>query len=138
VLSWAFKIARNLCLDLGAQGWRERPAGGDERADGAAGADPIAEVIDAERIAPAREMLRHLVRAFRALPERQQLALELVRVEGFSMATAAENLGVTIPSLKTSVSRAAAALRQALLQEGEARQVRGPSAVKKEQLRGII
>jgi RNA polymerase sigma-70 factor (ECF subfamily) len=138
VLSWAFKIARNLCLDLGAQGWRERPAGGDERADGEAGADPLAEVIDAERIATAREMLRHLVRAFRALPERQQLALELVRVEGFTMATAAENLGVTIPSLKTSVSRAAAALRQALLEEGEARQVRGPSAVKKEPLRGII
>lgn len=142
MLSWAFKIARNLCLDLGAQGWRERPAGGDERADGEAGADPlaeaVAEVIDAERIATAREMLRHLVRAFRALPERQQLALELVRVEGFTMATAAENLGVTIPSLKTSVSRAAAALRQALLEEGEARQVRGPSAVKKEPLRGII
>jgi len=54
------------------------------------------------------------------------------------MATAAENLGVTIPSLKTSVSRAAAALRQALLQEGEAPQVREPSAVKKEPLRGII
>src|SRR3954467_10070386 len=36
VLSWAFKIARNLCLDMGAQGWRERPA------DGAAGAHPIA------------------------------------------------------------------------------------------------
>src|SRR3954468_2067148 len=30
VLSWAFKIARNLCLDLGAQGWRERPADGNE------------------------------------------------------------------------------------------------------------
>ena len=26
VLSWAFKIARNLCLDFGVQGWRERPA----------------------------------------------------------------------------------------------------------------
>src|SRR3954465_4340950 len=53
VLSWAFKIARNLCLDLGAQGWRERPASGQEGQDGA-GADPIAEavaeVVDAERI----------------------------------------------------------------------------------------
>ena len=141
MLSWAFKIARNLCLDLGAQGWRERPADGDERMDGGAGADPIAEavaeVIDAERIATAREMLRQVVRAFRALPERQQLALELVRVEGFSLATAAENLGVTISSLKTSVSRGAAALREALREEGEARQARGLSAVEKEQLRGI-
>src|SRR6185437_3338258 len=88
VLSWAFKIARNLCLDLSAQGWRERPADGDQRMDGEA-ADPIAEavgeLIDAERIASAREMLRHVVRAFRALPERQQLALELLRVEGFSL-----------------------------------------------------
>jgi DNA-directed RNA polymerase specialized sigma24 family protein len=116
-------------------------AGVDERADGEAGADPIAdpiaEVADPERIVTAREMLRHRVRAFRALPERQQLALELVRVEGFSLATAAENRGVTIPSLKTSVSRGAAALRQALLEEGKARQVREPSAVKKEPLRGI-
>src|SRR5689334_8931021 len=45
VLSWAFKIARNLCLDLGAQGWRERPAGGGSGTEGDAGADPIAEAV---------------------------------------------------------------------------------------------
>ena len=107
VVSWAFKIARNLCIDLGAQGWRERPA------DGGDGADPlaeaVAEVVDAERVATARETLGRLVRAFRALPERQQLALELVRIEGFSMAAAAENLGVTLPAYKMSVFRGAAA-----------------------------
>src|SRR3954452_10939295 len=74
VLSWAFKIARNLCLDLGAQGWRERPAEGKE---GEGGADPtaqaVAEVVVAERVAMAREALADLVRAVRALPERQQL-----------------------------------------------------------------
>src|SRR5690349_18413864 len=39
VLSWAFKIARNLCLDLGAEGWRERAAGGGAKAgnDGGGG-----------------------------------------------------------------------------------------------------
>ena len=141
VLSWAFKIARNLCLDLGAQGWRERPAGGQHGEDGDAGADPIAEavaeVVDAERIATARETLGRLVRAFRALPEPQQLALELVRVEGFSMAVAAENLGVTLPSLRMSVFRGAAALRDAVLEDAEPRGRRGPSAVEKEQLRGI-
>src|ERR1044071_3425660 len=42
VLSWAFKIARNLCLDLGAQGWRERPADGHAGEDGA---DPIAQAV---------------------------------------------------------------------------------------------
>src|SRR3954462_6129818 len=108
VLSWAFKIARNLCLDFGVRGWRERPTDGK---DGEGGADPIAqavaELVDAERIATARETLARLVRAFRALPEPQQLALELVRVEGFPMATAAENLGVTLPSLKMSVFRGA-------------------------------
>ena len=141
VLSWAFKIARNLCLDLGAQGWRERPAGGGNGEDGEAGADPIAqavaEVVDAERIATARETLGRLVRAFRALPEPQQLALELVRVEGFSMAVAAENLGVTLPSLKMSVFRGAAALRDAVLEAAQPRGVRGPSDAEKEQLRGI-
>jgi RNA polymerase sigma-70 factor (ECF subfamily) len=140
VLSWAFKIARNLCLDLGAQGWRERPADGQQGKDGRDGeasGDPIAkavaEVVDAERIATARETLGRLVRAFRALPEPQQLALELVRVEGFSMAVAAENLGVTLPSLKMSVFRGAAALRGAVLEDDEARE---PSAIAKERLRG--
>ena len=94
-------------------------------------------MVDAERIATAREMLRHVVRAFRALPERQQLALELVRVEGFSMAAAAENLGVTLPSLKMSVFRGAASLRKAVLEDAEPRGVRGPSAVQEEHLRGI-
>jgi len=135
VLSWAFKIARNLCIDLGAQGWRERPA------DGGDGADPlaeaVAEVVDAERVATARETLGRLVRAFRALPERQQLALELVRIEGFSMAAAAENIGVTLPSLKMSVFRGAAALRDAVLEAAETRGARGPSDIEKEQLRGI-
>jgi RNA polymerase sigma-70 factor (ECF subfamily) len=137
VLSWAFKIARNLCIDLGAQGWRERPAAG----AGGDGADPlaeaVAEVVDAERVATARETLARVVRAFRRLPERQQLALELVRVEGFSMAAAAENLGVTVPSLKMSVFRGAAALREAV----DAAEPRGvseePSVVEKEQLRGV-
>jgi len=141
VLSWAFKIARNLCLDLGAQGWRERLAGGQHGDDEDAHADPIAgavaEVVDAERIATARETLGRLVRAFRALPEPQQLALELVRVEGFSMAVAAENLGVTLPSLKMSVFRGAAALRDAVLEAAQPRGVRGPSDAEKEQLRGI-
>src|SRR3954471_17760535 len=77
VLSWAFTIARNLCLDLGAKGWREHGV------DGTA-ADPlaqaVAEVVSAERVAIARETLARLVEAFRCLPRAQQLALELVRV----------------------------------------------------------
>jgi RNA polymerase sigma-70 factor, ECF subfamily len=145
VLSWAFKIARNLCLDFGAQGWRERPADGNEGEAGEAGSDPIAqavaEVVDAERIATARETLGRLVRAFRALPERQQLALELVRVEGFPMASAAENLGVTVPSLKMSVFRGAEALRNAVREDAAPRGVRGlagqlPTAGRRH-LRGI-
>jgi len=146
VLSWAFKIARNLCLDFGAQGWREQPAGdGDGGEAGEAAADPIAravaEVADAERIATARETLGRVVRAFRALPERQQLALELVRIEGFPMASAAENLGVTLPSVKMSVFRGAEALRNAVLEHPGRRGARGPStqltALERKHLRGI-
>src|SRR6478609_1430017 len=59
VLSWAFKIARNLCLDFGAQGWREHGV------DGGNGADPlaeaVAEVVSADRVAMARETLARLV-----------------------------------------------------------------------------
>jgi RNA polymerase sigma-70 factor (ECF subfamily) len=118
VLSWAFKIARNLCLDLGAQGWREQLA-----ADRSDGTDPVAEavaeVVSAERIAVARETLARLVVAFRRLPPSQQLALELVRVEGFTMAAAAENLGVTLPSLRMSVFRGGAALRASIVADEE-------------------
>jgi RNA polymerase sigma-70 factor (ECF subfamily) len=121
VLSWAFKIARNLCLDLGAHGGRERAADRDSGRDGGIDplADAIAEVVDAERVAMARETLARLVRCFRRLPASQQLALELVRVEGFSMAAAAENLGVTLASLKMSVFRGGAALRAAMLDDAK-------------------
>jgi RNA polymerase sigma-70 factor (ECF subfamily) len=139
VLSWAFKIARNLCLDLGAQGWRERPAGGaarDER-NGDPLLEAVAEVADAERVATARETLARVVSAFRRLPERQQLALELVRVEGFSMAAAAENLGVTVASVKMSVFRGAAALREAAREGARARAGEPPPAARKEELRGL-
>jgi RNA polymerase sigma-70 factor (ECF subfamily) len=150
VLSWAFTIARNLCLDFGVQGWRERPTDGKDGKDGEPGADPIAEavaeLVDAERIATARETLARLVRAFRALPERQQLALELVRVEGFSMAAAAENLGVTLASIKMSVFRGAEALRDAVREDTAPGGARAPStarpaqpaAIGRERLRGII
>jgi RNA polymerase sigma-70 factor, ECF subfamily len=133
VLSWAFVIARNLCTDLGAQGWREHGVG--RGVDGGGPdllAEAVAEVVDAERIATARETLARVVRAFHRLPERQQLALELVRVEGFSMATAAENLGVTLPSLKMSVFRGAAALRGAVLDDVEPRRAEDPSLVQVE------
>jgi RNA polymerase sigma-70 factor (ECF subfamily) len=138
VLSWAFKIARNLCLDLGAQGWRERA--GVNREDAV---DPVtaavAEVVDAERVVMARETLTRLVEVFRGLPRRQQLALELVRVEGFSMAAAAENLGTTIASVKMAVFRGGVALRQAFLDEAAAARAASgsPSAMEKEQLRGV-
>jgi RNA polymerase sigma-70 factor (ECF subfamily) len=112
VLSWALKIALNLCLDFGTQGWREHLVDHDGAADPLAQA--IANVVDAESVAGARETLARLVVAFRRLPPSQQLALELVRVEGFTMAAAAENLGVTLASLKMSVFRGGAALRAAM------------------------
>jgi RNA polymerase sigma-70 factor (ECF subfamily) len=113
VLSWAFKIARNLCLDLGARGWREH---GVDRDDGPNPlADAVAEVVDAERVVMARETMARLLHAFHRLPAKQQLALELVRVEGFSMAAAAENLGITLPSVKMAVFRGGATLRDVLL-----------------------
>jgi RNA polymerase sigma-70 factor (ECF subfamily) len=117
VLSWAFKIAYNLCVDAGARGWREHGVDPDD------GRDPLAEAVagvaDAERVAMARETLARLARAFRRLPASQQLALELVRVEGFSIADAAENLGVTVASVKMSVFRGGAALRDAMLDDAK-------------------
>jgi RNA polymerase sigma-70 factor (ECF subfamily) len=137
VLSWAFKIARNLCVDFGTQGWRERVVERDGENDPLTGA--VAEVVDAERVAMARESVARLVRAFRRLPVSQQLALELVRVEGFSVAAAAENLGVTPPSLKMSLFRGVAALRAALgIDRVSGRRPVGPlSSLDKEPLHGV-
>jgi RNA polymerase sigma-70 factor (ECF subfamily) len=137
VLSWAFKIARNLCLDLGAQGWREHLVERDDASDPLAQA--VAEIVDPERAAIARETAGRLVRAFRSLPVHQQLALELVRVEGFTMPAAAENLGVTLASVKMSVFRGAAALRAALGRDADpGRRPRTTlSAFDKEQLHGV-
>src|SRR5262245_50167418 len=137
VLSWAFTIARNLCLDLGAQGWREHVAENDDET--APLAQAVAEIVDPERAAMARERVAQMVSAFGRLPVNQQLALELVRVEGFTMAAAAENLGVTLASIKMSVFRGAAALR-AMVRGDAAIQPR-PSAtfsqLSKEQLHGV-
>ncbi|HEY7371854.1 MAG TPA: RNA polymerase sigma factor [Polyangia bacterium] len=138
VLSWAFTIARNLCLDLDARGWREHVAERGDEDDPLVAA--VAEVVDAERVAMARETIARVARAFRRLPTHQQLALELVRVEGFSMAAAAENIGVTVPSLKMSLFRGGVALRAALGLEDEKslRRRLGPLAsFDKEPLHGI-
>ena len=70
VLSWAFKIARNLCLDFGAKGWREQTVDGREGRDPLAVA--VAEIADAERVAMARETLARLGQAIRRLPPKQQ------------------------------------------------------------------
>src|SRR5580765_9087945 len=43
VLSWAFKIARNLCLDFGVQGWREHVSERDDENDPLLAA--VAEVV---------------------------------------------------------------------------------------------
>jgi RNA polymerase sigma-70 factor (ECF subfamily) len=112
VLSWAFAIARNLCLDFGTQGWREHVVDSEDAPDPLMAA--VAGVADAERVAIARETITRIVRAFRRLPAAQQLALELARVEGFSMAAAAGNLGITVASLKMSLFRGGVALRAAL------------------------
>lgn len=136
VLSWAFKIARNLCLDLGAKGWREQVVDGDDAADPLARA--VAEIADPERSAIARERMDRLVELFRRLPLNQQFALELVRIEGFTMGAAAENLGVTVASVKMSVFRGAAALRTALLGDAQQHRPRATlSHLDKEQLHGV-
>lgn len=137
VLSWAFKIARNLCLDFGAKGWREHTVDGGEGHDPLAVA--VAELADAERVAMARETLARLGQAIRRLPSKQQLALELVRVEGFSMGAAAEHMGITLAGLKTLVFRGGAALRQNLLEGGSsAERTREPfSSLAEEQPHGV-
>lgn len=117
VLPWAFAIARRLLIDWARKMQRSRKvmvASRDdevpEQADGAA---------DIEGIATARETERWLTRELSQLPENQRVAFELLRIDGMSLAEAAEALGITVTALKLRAHRAYKALGMAQTQGGE-------------------
>ncbi|HQR30830.1 MAG TPA: RNA polymerase sigma factor [Anaeromyxobacteraceae bacterium] len=107
VLPWAYAIVRRLLIDghrRAARDARLAAETGPGSPDGAAAPD---EALDLRR----REA--QLERDLHALPERQREAFCLVKLEGLSVADAAQVLGTTPGNVKIRTHRAVEALRLA-------------------------
>jgi RNA polymerase sigma-70 factor (ECF subfamily) len=111
VLPWAFAIARRLLIDQHRRGMREVLAPTDD--DGAA-ALLVALDAPADDIASAKQIATRLEVELRKLPENQRVAFELIKIEGLSVAEAADVVGSTVAAVKLRAHRAYDALREAL------------------------
>ena len=109
VLTWAYAIARRLLIDASRrQGHEELRDDGafdvEERSTGLAADDAMAQK---EQELEARRDLEHLPAALRE-------SFQLVKLEGLSVAQAAEVLGITPGMVKIRTHRARVALKRAL------------------------
>jgi len=121
VFPWAFSIARRFLID--SIRWERR-----EAARTRAVATTIASIgTMSDDIVHSRRAVRALVHKLDLLPDAQRIAFELVKTEGLSLREAAEALGTTVVAVKLRTHRAYVALRDAIGDEGDARDSR-PSA----------
>jgi RNA polymerase sigma-70 factor (ECF subfamily) len=98
---WLFAIARNVAADHGRR--RQRRARYEILTDTAP--EPVVE--------PERDLGLQLNMALRALPNRQREALQLLKLQGLSVAEAAARAGTTPGALKVRAHRAYVALKAA-------------------------
>jgi RNA polymerase sigma-70 factor (ECF subfamily) len=104
---WLYQIARNVARNrIAGRARRKTEPLPDEGLAGGAD-DPEAEL---ER----SEIRRRVDAAVAGLPERQRAVFRLLDVEGFSAAEAAEMLGLTSGTVRSHLSHARSALREAL------------------------
>ncbi|MET8305872.1 sigma-70 family RNA polymerase sigma factor [Micromonospora sp. NPDC005173] len=110
-LAWLFGVARNVIAAEHRRVTRHLRASGRAAGRRLLDADDIARIeerIDAEWLA------RRTYQALRGLPERTRALLELVAVDGLSMADAAAALGMSPVAARVRVHRARRAVRLAL------------------------
>lgn len=108
---WLAGVARNVVADHFRRHAREARA--NSRLFGRAlldehSADHIAERIDGERLA------RELYQSLAGLPESQRAVVELVAVDGLTLAEAAQALGITAGNARVRYHRARARLQHVL------------------------
>jgi len=108
---WMWAIAANATIDALRRQTRERARidRGRELPDEASG-----DASDPERAFLARQLSPPLRDALDKLPQAQREAVQLLYVEGLSVAVAAERAGVTASALKVRAHRGSRALRAAL------------------------
>jgi RNA polymerase sigma-70 factor (ECF subfamily) len=109
--TWLYRIVTNACIDeLRRGGRRPQPVDVTEhawaRADTGPGPDRVVGAADA------------VLRALRTLPDDQRATVVLVDGEGVDNVTAARILGVAPGTVASRLSRARAALRRELGEEG--------------------
>jgi RNA polymerase sigma-70 factor (ECF subfamily) len=99
---WVRTIARNAVID-----WARRQA----RARGRESGVDAADLAAPEREAPSAILSPGLERALSSLPDAQRQAVVMLKLEGLSVAEAAEKAGTTPGALKLRAHRAYRALR---------------------------
>jgi RNA polymerase sigma-70 factor (ECF subfamily) len=107
--AWAFRITRNAIADY----YR---ASEHRAAPGKTLNELTADSIDGEPSADARaEMAYCIAPMVRQLPQNYKQAIELTELEGMTQTAAAEQLGLSVPGMKSRVQRGRARLRAMLL-----------------------
>jgi RNA polymerase sigma factor (sigma-70 family) len=111
--TWLYGIARNVIAAEFRRSARER------RAEGLIAGRRLLEADDVSRLIEqidASRQVRELHEELRALPEGQRAVLELVSVDGLTLAEAAAALGIRPVTARVRLLRARRALRAALVQ----------------------
>lgn len=114
---WLTRVTVNLAIDR----WRRNrrrgetfaPLADDDHASSLA--DPVAS---AERGVHGREAGERVARALRVLPERQRAVVVLRHYQDLSLEEIAEALGMSLGTVKSSLHRALARMRERLAPEG--------------------
>jgi RNA polymerase sigma-70 factor (ECF subfamily) len=113
VKPWAFAIATNLSKDDDKKRRRFSAVFDDWECPSDAG---DSSTPTADQIVRARQLEQKLRAELDLLPDGQRLAFELLQLDGMSQQEAAECLGTTVSTIKSSSHRAYTALRAALAQ----------------------
>lgn len=114
VAPWLTRIAVNQSIDIYRRGRRRRAA--EEPLDDAAGAPrPLAlDDPSPERQVLGREIGERVGSALRTLPERQRAVFVLRHYEELSLEEIARTLGMSLGTVKSSLHRAVARMRERL------------------------
>jgi len=108
VVPWAFAIARRLAIDSFRK-QRRAPVQPFDQRDVA-----LLSELCPDGALRAKQAVVTLRRALDSLPESQRTAFELVKLEGLTLAQAADRLGETVMAVKLRTHRAYEAVRAAL------------------------
>jgi RNA polymerase sigma-70 factor (ECF subfamily) len=114
VLPWAFAILRRILLDQARRDWHREFVW-----EGVLDLDLASSAPGAEQLMSDRELEHVAQRRLKGLRRSFRESFELVKLEGLSVAQAAEVLGITPGMVKIRTHRAKRALEEALAAESE-------------------